>query len=152
MRYSRAIKIAVMFFFAAFMAMPSFAATSSAKILVTATVLPYVNFNAAQNVSTYQVRSEDLQRGYVDLPGSITVNLKTNTQNGVHVMIENWGGGKVLVSESGTGIFTESQLTLNSAGYRPGTQISKRYDSRIMLPADAQEGTYPFDIAMMTSQ
>lgn len=151
MRSSRSIKIMVMFFFAAFLAMPSFA-TTSAKIHVSATVLPYVNFNAVQNVYTYQVKSEDLQRGYVDLPDSITVNLRTNTQNGVNVMIENSGSGKVLVRERGTADFTESQITLNNAGYRRGEQISKRYDSRIILPVDAQEGTYPFAIAMMTTQ
>ena len=40
---------------------PAFAATS-AKIHVSATVLPFVSFNAAQHVATYQVSSEDLRR------------------------------------------------------------------------------------------
>lgn len=147
MRSSTYIEILGIIIFAAFLAPPSFAATS-AKLHVSATILPYVSFHATQDVTTYQVRNEDLLRGYVDLPSSITVTLRTNVQRGVNVIIDNGGYGKVLIKESGTGNFTDSLLTLNTAGYRPGEQISKHYDSRIVLPADALEGTYPFTIAM----
>lgn len=151
MRYSRTVKILMVIILAAFQSLPSVAATS-VKVHVSATVLPYVDFRASQNVKSYQVRSEDLQRGYIDLPNAITVNLRTNTQNGVHVMIENLGSGTVLVKESGSAVYAESWLTLDNAGYRRGEPVSKQFDSRIILPPDAQEGTYPFAVAMLSAQ
>ena len=125
----------------------TFAATS-AKIQVSATVLPFVSFNATQHVTTYQVKSEDLIRGYIDLPNVITVNVRTNLNGGVPVIVDNWGEGKVLVKESGTGNFSDSSFTLNTVGFRPNTLISKNFDSRIVLPADAREGVYPLTISM----
>jgi hypothetical protein len=126
---------------------PGFAATS-ARIQVSATILPFVSFNATQHVTTYQVKSEDLKRGYIDLPNVITVNLRTNLNGGVPVIVDNWGGGKVLIKESGTGIFSDSSFTLNTAGFRTNTLISKNFDSRIVLPTDAREGVYPLTISM----
>lgn len=69
---------------------PTLAATS-ARLQVSATVLPFVSFNATQHVTTYQVKSDDLIRGYIDLPNSITVNVRTNLNGGVPVMVDNWG-------------------------------------------------------------
>jgi hypothetical protein len=126
---------------------PTFAATS-ARIQVSATILPFVSFNATKHVTTYQVKSEDLKRGYIDLPNAITVNLRTNLNGGVPVIVDNWGVGKVLVKESGIGIFSDSSFTLNTVGFRPNTLISKNFDSRIVLPADAREGVYPLTISM----
>ena len=126
---------------------PTFAATS-ARLQVTATVLPFVSFNVTQHVTAYQVKSEDLVRGYIDLPNSITVNVKTNLNGGVPVIVDNWGSNRLLVKESGTENFSDSSFTLNTTGFRPNTLISKNFDSRIILPADAQEGVYPLVITM----
>lgn len=129
-------------------ASPSFAATS-AKLHVTATVLPFVSFNAIQNVTTYQVNSEDIKRGYIDLPNAVTVNVRTNLNAGIPVMLESLGENRVLISESGRAAFVDSIFTLNTAGYRPNAPISKSYDSRIVLSADAKDGVYPLIISMV---
>jgi hypothetical protein len=129
-------------------AFPSFAGTS-AKLQVTATVLPFVKFSAVQHVAAYQVSSDDIKRGYIDLPDSLTVNVSTNVNGGVPVVVENWGSGRLLVKESGTGNFSDSSFTLNTAGYRSNTLVSKNYDSRIVLPANSQEGVYQLTISMM---
>ena len=127
---------------------PCFAA-QSARIHVTAKVLPFLSFNATQHVTTYQVRSTDLKRGFIDLPSVITVNIRTNVNSGLPVIVDNWGNGKVLVKESGTGNFSDGPFILNVAVSRPGTVISKNFDSRIVLPPDAREGVYPLTISMM---
>jgi hypothetical protein len=127
---------------------PCNAVAGSTRLQVSATVLPFLSFNAAQHITAYQVRSEDLQRGYVDLSHSMTVNIRTNLNGGVPVVIENWGQGKVLVKESGTGNFSDSSFILNTAGSKTGAMISKNYDSRIILPPDAHEGTYTLAISM----
>jgi hypothetical protein len=138
-----AIALAVMLFGTC----PAFA-TTSARLHVSATVLPFVNFNASQHVAVYHVNSQDLKRGYVDLPNVITVNLRTNVKNRVPVIVDSLCGGRLLIRESGTGNFQENSFTLDTAAYRPNSLISKNYDSRIVLPADAREGVYTFNITM----
>lgn len=126
-------------------------AATSARLHVSATVPPYVSLNATQRITSYQVRSEDLQRGYVDLPGAVTVTVKSNLSGGVPIMVDNGGAGRVLLRESGPGSFAEGSLTLATAGFLPYTVITKNLDSRIMLPADAREGVYPFAISVMSA-
>jgi hypothetical protein len=144
----KAVHIAIAFSATMLAASPSFAGTS-AKIQVTATVLPFVKFNAVQHVATYQISSDDIKRGYIDLPDSLTVNVSTNVNGAVPVVVDNGGYGRVLVKESGTGDFSGSSFTLNTAGYRPNTLISKNFDSRVILPANSKEGVYPLTISMM---
>ena len=119
-----------------------------AKLHLSASVAPFVSFNALQNVTTYQVKSEDIQRGYVDLPNSITIKLRTNLNAGVPVIVENSEGARVLVKESGRPGFEGNFFTVNAADFRSNTPISKNYDSRIVLPADAREGSYPLTISL----
>lgn len=128
----------------------SFAATS-AKLHLTATVPPYVSLNATQRITSYQVRSEDLQRGYVDLPGAVTVTVRSNLSSGVPIVVDNGGIGQVLLRESGLGTFADGSFTLNTAGFLPYTVITKNLDSRIVLPADAREGVYPFAISVVSA-
>jgi hypothetical protein len=104
--------------------------------------------NAIQKVSTYQINSEDIKRGYIDLPNSITVNVRTNLNAGVPVIVENLGTARVLVRESGRLVFEGSTFTLNTADYRPNTPISRNYDSRIVLSGDVKEGNYPLLISI----
>lgn len=119
-----------------------------AKLQVSAAILPFVSFNAVQNVTTYQVNSADIQRGYVDLPNAITIKIRTNLNTGVPVIVENSGNAKVLIKEKGNSGFQGSTFTINAAEYRPNFPFSKNYDSRIILSADAQEGDYPLIISL----
>ena len=148
MKLRKALYVAIVFAVTMLVASPSFAGTS-AKLQVTATVLPFVRFSAVQHVATYQVSSDDIKRGYIDLPHSLTVNVSTNVNGGVPVVVDNWGNNQLLVKESGTGNFSGNSFTLNTAGYRPNTLISKNFDSRVVLSANSQEGVYPLTISMM---
>ena len=123
-------------------------AGSSTQLRVSAKVLPFVSLDVRQRVATYQVRSEDIRMGYVDLPESLTVEFSTNLNGVVPVSIENEGEGMIQVSESGTGRYAGSSFTLNTSGHGTGERIRQRLDTRIILPADAQEGTYPLNLAM----
>jgi len=126
---------------------PAFAA-SSATLQVTATVLPFVSFQAVQHVATYRVNGDDIKRGYVDLPASVTVNVRTNIAAGVPVAFESAGDAKILIRESGRGEFADGFFTLDTGNYRPNTPISKRYDFRVLIPSEAKDGTYPLAISM----
>lgn len=127
---------------------PSAFAASSATLQVSATILPFVSFQAVQHVATYQVGSADIKRGYIDLPGSLTVNVRTNVAAGVPVVFENLAAGRILIRESGRNDFREGFFTLETGNHRPNTPISKRFDFRVLIPGDAKDGTYPLTISM----
>jgi hypothetical protein len=137
--------------FAAMLLTASACFAASANLRVSATIPPWVSFNAIQHAATYQVRSEDLNRGYIDLPNSMTVNVRTNVNGGIPVIVDNWGSGRVLIRESGTATFSDGSFTLSTVGYRIGSLVSKSFDSRIVLPADAHEGVYPISISVTSS-
>ena len=123
-------------------------AAAPAKLHLSATVLPFVSFNAVQNVTSYQIKSEDIQRGYLDLPNAITVKVQTNLKAGVPIIVENFGAAKVLIKESGSPGFAENAFTVRITDSRPNTAIIKSYDSRIVLSSDTKEGSYPLTISI----
>lgn len=146
----RSVSITVIFCIGALLSAAHGHSATSTRVQVTATVLPYVNVNAAQHVASYRVSSDDLKRGYVDLPNALTVTMRTNLHGVVPVIVDNdIRGGRFLLRESGAGSFMDGSLALNTAGHLPGAVISRNYDSRIVLPADTKEGTYPLAITMM---
>ena len=120
----------------------------SAKIHVTATVLPFVSFNAIQHISTYRVNNDDIKRGYIDIPNSMTVNVRTNLNAGVPVILEHPEGGRVLVRENGRADFVANTFTLNTSDYLPNTPVSKNYDFRILLSKDVKDVVYPLSVTM----
>lgn len=136
--------------FTAFLALSSpCLAGTSATLHVGATVKPWLKLTSTQHVATYQVSSEDLKKGYIDLANVITVTLSTNHPHGVRVLVGSSGAGEISLRESGTADFAASAVTLNPAEYRAGTMISKHFDSRITLPGDAKVGTYPLVLTVM---
>lgn len=123
-------------------------AASSAVMQVSATIRPWVVFNAAQHIYSYNVTSDDLQRGYVDVVGSITLDVKTNIKKEISVIFASETGERILFKESGEGSFFESEYTMHPDTHRPGELISKKIDSRILLANNAKEGIYELNISM----
>lgn len=122
--------------------------SSSANLHVSATIFPRVNLRVNQHIMNYQVHNEDILKGYIDLPSSITVSLKTNTKSRIPLVIDNWEDGKVLVRESGAAGFTGNVFTVDTTGNRTNEPVNRNYDLRIMLPAEAREGIYPLNISV----
>lgn len=123
-------------------------AATPAKLHLSASVAPFYSFNAVQNVTAYQVNKEDLQRGYIDLPNSITVQVRTNLNAGVPVLVENSAAARVLIRESGGSGFQENAFTVKTSDYRPNTPFSKSYDFRIVLTDGASEGNFPLVLSV----
>lgn len=130
-----------------FITSTSFAATS-AKVYVTATVPPSFRFDAIQHTATYQIGSDDIKRGYIDLPASMTVKVRSNLNADISVFVES-SAGSVLIRESGRENFVGNIFSLNIAGYHPNTQVNIQYDLRILLTTDAIEGRHPLIISMI---
>lgn len=121
-------------------------AASSAVLTVSASIRPWVSFNAIQNVHSYRVTDADLQRGYVELTGSITVELKTNIDRDIPVRITSEGGEKILLRVDSGGDFIENECRLNPARQVPMQSIRRKIDSRIMLTSDSRVGEYYFNV------
>lgn len=123
-------------------------AAATSTIHVSATVLPWVNFNAEQHVISYRVTDEDLKRGYIDLPASVTVHLKTNVKKQVAIFVQNTGSERIAIRLAGSGRFLEDFVTINSAEYKVGEMISSSMDTRVIFSGESKEGTYTLNIPL----
>lgn len=123
-------------------------AASSGIMHVSATIRPWVVFSGVQHIYSYTVTSADLQRGYVDLAGSLTLDIKTNINKDISVKLDSENGERILFKESAEGSFSESKCTLHPDSHRPGELISRKIDSRIMLAKNMKEGVYPLNVSM----
>jgi len=125
-----------------------FGASSTSTITVCANVLPWLKIRAYQHDVQYQVTENDLKQGYVDLPGSATIHIKTNANKSIGVRVSNEGPEKILVRESGAYHFSGADGTLIIAQPQRGTKITKNLDFRLILPKGAKGGTYSLNVAI----
>ncbi len=121
---------------------------ATSTLTVCAKVLPLLKISTYQHVAQYQVTDHDLKRGYVDLPGSATVRVKTNENKSIGVTVLNEGPEKILVKESGTNNFSDSDGTLKIGQVKRGTETTRILDFRLILPQGVREGTYSLSIAL----
>lgn len=123
-------------------------AASSAFMQVSATIRPWASFSAVQNMHSYRVTAVDLRRGYVELAGVITVEIKTNIERDIPVRFTSEGGEKIFFRESAGGAFFESECRLVPDRVVPMQVTRKFIDSRIMLTSTSKEGEYPLNVSM----
>lgn len=123
-------------------------AAASAFMQVSATIRPWVVFNAVQHIYSYNITAADLQRGYVDVAGSITLDIKTNIRKEISVKFTSETGEKILFKESTGGSFFAGEYTVDPGSQRPGDVIIRKIDSRIMLANNSKEGVYALSVSM----
>ena len=123
-------------------------AASSTFMQVSATIRPWVTFRAVQNMHSYRVTAADLRRGYVELVGVITVEIKTNIERDLPVRFTSEGGEKILFRESTGGAYFENECRLMPERLVPMQVTRKMIDSRIMLTSNSREGEYPLNVFM----
>ena len=124
---------------------PAMAATSTASLQISVTVRPWLKFKAEQSVQMYRVTSEDIRRGYVDVPASASVTVSTNERRPVTITAAANDEQTILIRESGAANFSQS------AGVSvptPGAETVKELDCRIMLAQNTKEGSYPLVVAL----
>lgn len=121
---------------------------SSAVMQVSATIRPWVTFNAVQHLHSYRVTAADIQRGYVDLAGSITLEIRTNINRDISVKFSSENGERLLFRESAGGSFFENEYRLNLDRQSPMEVVSRKIDSRVMLTSNSKEGEYQLNVSM----
>jgi hypothetical protein len=117
---------------------------SSATVQVRAVIRPWIKFSANQPVSSYQVTSEDIRRGYIDFPQAMTIRVQTNISDAIRFEITSGGPEQILVQDGETGLTDAIRVE----GQHPAAQVTRVLDMRVVLPEGTREGTYPLQIAM----
>lgn len=141
----KSLKIALTIAAAFVSVSPSFAA-SAARLQVSAIVSPFLSFQATQQVASFKVGMDEIERGYVDIPGALALSVRTNLKEGVPVLVENEGPAKISVKETGTAAFGDGPFTVSTANIATGSLITKRYDARVELPLGTRPGLHPFHL------
>jgi hypothetical protein len=121
--------------------LPSVAMAASASIQVSATVRPWLKVSAMPKVASYQVDASALQRGYVDLPASLAVEVATNVRNEVLLDLVSGGVETVQVLDGGA-----MSGVLRIAAATSCAPVIKQYGMRILLPSGIGVGTYPLNV------
>ncbi len=129
-------------------ALMTHAANSSAVVRVSATVLPWVKLNASQHITHYKVTSNDITRGYVDLPHSATVRVRSNENRTIGVTVLNEGPERILVKASGTPDYPGAGGAVVIGRPQRGAEIARVLDLRVILPEGTREGTYALSISL----
>jgi hypothetical protein len=118
-------------------------AASSAVLQVSATIRPWVEFKAVQHMYSYRITAADLRRGYVDLAGSISLEVRTNIPRDISIRFSSENGERILFRESAGGSFFENEYRLYPAHLSAMETIIRKIDSRIMLTANSIRSTCP---------
>lgn len=122
---------------------------SSAKVMVTAHVLPYVRLKIIKQSAELVITNADVVRGYVDVPVASRIEVKNNNPAGCLIVFEGFGGPMnfikgVHVKGGGRDVYIESAGWVTQPFARTPVAIDLSY--RFVLAKDAQPGTYAWPL------
>jgi hypothetical protein len=127
---------------AAPMLAPSLANATSTSVRVSARILPWLNVTATPLISSYRVDAEAIQRGFIDLPNSLSIQLSTNMRSDIDLSLESFGPERIVV---GNGINSGSDM-IRIAPIASNTPITRAVDLRVILPQGIAQGDYPLQM------
>lgn len=113
------------------------AGAASTTLQVSARILPWLKVSTTPHTSSYQVDSVALERGYIDLPRSLSVHLTTNLQQDIELELNSFGPEGVQVASIGS-------LRIATPGRN--IPVVRELDLRILLPEGIAQGTYPLQV------
>ncbi len=122
---------------------------SSAKVMVTAHVLPYVKLKVLKQSAELVITNADIARGYVDVPTASRIEVNNNNPAGCLIVFEGFGGPMnfikgVHVKGGGRDVYIESAGWVTQPFARVPVAIDLSY--RFVLAKDAQPGTYAWPL------
>jgi hypothetical protein len=125
------------------------AAIRTAKLTVTAYVIPYVQLKLLSQVSEIAITKADIQRGYLDVPSGSRLELKTNS----HL-------GYLLTFDSSLWLFKEVQvqglinpvvlISGHAVVHQPSAKGTWTMDLsyRFILSEETKPGSYPWPLSL----
>ncbi len=121
---------------------PSPANAASTSIRVSARILPWLNVTATPLISSYRVDAEAIQRGFIDLPNSLSIQLSTNLRSDIDLSLESFGPERVVV---GNGTSSGSDM-IRFAALASNVPTTRAVDLRVILPQGIEKGDYPLQL------
>ena len=120
----------------------------SSAITVSATVVPYLVWNADEQPKTLRVTAEDIQRGFVDVEAS-PLQIRTNNRNGYLALFRLEPGFCAYATVTG---FKDEFEVGQAGGFvtEPFVSIvsSRTLQYRLHLDGSARPGTYAFPLSL----
>ena len=127
------------------------AGAGSAKLIVTAHVMPHVKLKVLKQLSELIITNADITRGYVNIPVASRIEVKNNNPAGCLLVFEGLGGPMNFIK----GVYIQGggrEVYIESAGWmtQPFTRIpvSMELSYRFVLSKDALPGTYVWPLTI----
>jgi len=140
-------KISTFLLAAVVVAAPLFAASKSAQLSVSVEVIATTILTVDGQPASIEITSEDVTRGYVDLPQSVLFHVRSNAANGYTVQFQpvaypfsradiNWGNTLATVGADGAWL---------TRAYQQGTTAGA-LTVRLTLAPGTEPGTYAWPL------
>lgn len=121
-------------------------ARNSATVMVSATVVARVSHSTTHQEKTITITKGDIEKGYVEIPSAMILQIKTNQRNGYVLWFE--GGSElfkeILVIEKGRVVVLPPSGGFIHQPYSGSPVEIKELSFRFKLKEDTHPGYYPF--------
>lgn len=128
-------------------------AGSSAKIMVTATVVARVTQSVIHQETTINITQEDIQRGFVEVPSATILQVKTNARNGYGLFFE--GNSEIfqeisVIDKGRTTIVSPNGAFVHQPHPKSNLEI-KELSYKLQLKENIQPGLYSWPFRVRAS-
>ena len=131
------------------------AGAAESTLKVSATVLKHASMKVVSQPGSVAVTEADIARGYVDVPGTSQITVKSNTTNGY--MLNFSSQGDFFKQAMVRGLGSDVQLGADGGAVaqrtaaRGMTQTALDLGYRFMLSASAQQGVYAWPMRVLVT-
>lgn len=123
--------------------------SSGAQLRVSATVLPFANLKVHNQSSILIITEGDIARGYVDVTGGSSIEVRSNSRDGYFLSFECFDSTFKEVQVDGLG---KSALLGSGTGLVPmpmqGKLVRVELNYRFVLSDDVKPGAYPWPLML----
>jgi hypothetical protein len=131
----------------------SFAGSSNATIMVSATVIGRISQSIIHQEPKINVTAEDIKKGFIEIASGTILQIKTNARNGYALFFEgsNELFKEVMVMVNGRTVALSSNGGFVHQPYSGSNIEVKDLSYKLQLKEDIQPGIYPFPFRVKAS-
>ena len=129
---------------------PLWAASSSAEMRVSVTVVPRTILIIDSEPSRVEVTAADVARGYLELPDALVFRVRSNNPAGYLVQVSALGGpfGRATVTWGSSSVSIGTTEGWIAQPYRRGVTPPVVASIRLEIPRGTAPGSYPWPVAV----
>ena len=131
----------------------SFAGSSNATIMVSATVIGRISQSIIHQEPSIKVTEADVKKGFIEVPSGTILEIKTNVRNGYALFFEgsNELFKEVMVMVNGRTVALSPNGGFVHQPYSGSNIEVKDLSYKLQLKEDIQPGSYPFPFRVKAS-